>query len=96
MAKHFGVAEDVSYTCETAAHFWLLHVLARWEKFLATVQQKKTPECVKVSPAFGYSSFSSLCGRRPSCVFLSNIYVHMVLVAPEIHTRPTHSSRPYI
>ncbi|CAL8471736.1 g11278 [Coccomyxa elongata] len=47
MAKQFGVAEDVSYTCETAAHFWLLHVLARWEKFLASVRQKKTPECVK-------------------------------------------------
>ena len=38
----------MSYTCETAAHFWLLHVLARWEKFLATVAQRKTPECVKV------------------------------------------------
>ena len=24
-----------SYTCETAAHFWLLHVLAPWEKFQA-------------------------------------------------------------
>ncbi len=51
MAKQFGVAEDVSYTCETAAHFWLLHVLARWEKFQASVRQKKTPECVKVSTA---------------------------------------------
>lgn len=48
MAKQFNVAEDVSYTCETAAHFWLLHVLARWEMFLATVAQRKTPECVKV------------------------------------------------
>ena len=48
MAKQFSVAEDVSYTCETAAHFWLLHVLARWEKFLAMVAQRKTPECVKV------------------------------------------------
>ncbi|BDA47113.1 probable NFX1-type zinc finger-containing protein 1 at C-terminar half [Coccomyxa sp. Obi] len=47
MAKQFGVAEDVSYTCETAAHFWVLHVLARWEKFQASVRQKKTPECVK-------------------------------------------------
>lgn len=35
LAKLFGVAEEVAYTCETAAHFWLLHVLARWEKFLA-------------------------------------------------------------
>lgn len=38
MAKQFRVAEDASYTCETAAHFWLLHVLARWEKFLKAVK----------------------------------------------------------
>lgn len=48
LARQFGVAEDVAYTCETAAHFWLLHVLSRWEKFLAQAQQKKTPECVQV------------------------------------------------
>ncbi|DBB15126.1 TPA: hypothetical protein ACH3X3_004135 [Trebouxia sp. C0006] len=47
LARQFGVAEDVAYTCETAAHFWLLHVLSRWEKFLAQAQKKKTPECIK-------------------------------------------------
>lgn len=29
MARQFGVTEDMAYTCETAAHFWLLHVLSR-------------------------------------------------------------------
>ena len=38
MAKQLGVAEDVAYTCETAAHFWLLHILARWEKFQAELR----------------------------------------------------------
>jgi intron-binding protein aquarius len=33
MAVQFGVPADAAYTCETAAHFWLLHVLSRWEKF---------------------------------------------------------------
>ncbi|KAA6418260.1 MAG: embryo defective protein [Trebouxia sp. A1-2] len=47
LARQFGVAEDVAYTCETAAHFWLLHVLSRWEKFLAQAQKKKTPDCIK-------------------------------------------------
>merc|ERR1711935_1032507 len=28
-----GVAGDVSYTCETAGHFYLYQVLSRWEKF---------------------------------------------------------------
>ena len=48
MAKQLGVAGDVSYTCETAAHFWLLHVLAQWEKFVAVAQQQRTDACVKV------------------------------------------------
>ena len=48
MAKQMGVAGDVSYTCETAAFFWLLHVLAPWEKFVASVEQLRTSECVKV------------------------------------------------
>ena len=50
MAKLFKVAEDVAYTCETAAHFWLLHVLARWEKFLVEAKKRQnSPQSVKVS-----------------------------------------------
>jgi intron-binding protein aquarius len=30
MARQFGVVEDMAYTCETAGHFWLLHVLSRY------------------------------------------------------------------
>ena len=37
LATSLGVPEDVAYTCETAGHFWLTHVLARWEKFDAAV-----------------------------------------------------------
>ena len=51
MAKQMGVAGDVSYTCETAAHFWLLHVLSRWEKFLADAGKLRTEDCVKVGSA---------------------------------------------
>ena len=61
MAKLFNVAEDVSYTCETAAHFWLLHVLARWEKFQAAVRSRKTPECVKVRFKGSLSVLQSRC-----------------------------------
>ncbi len=35
LGKLLGVAGDSAYTCETAAHFWLLHVLSRWEAFQA-------------------------------------------------------------
>ncbi|KAL4443940.1 hypothetical protein ABPG75_011677 [Micractinium tetrahymenae] len=47
LAKMLQVSESVAYTCETAAHFWLLHVLARWEKFAAACAKARTPECVK-------------------------------------------------
>jgi intron-binding protein aquarius len=30
LALSLKVAGDVGYTCETAAHFYLFHVLARW------------------------------------------------------------------
>lgn len=30
LAISLGVVGDVGYTCETAAHFYLFHVLARW------------------------------------------------------------------
>lgn len=47
MAKQLGVAEGEVYTCETAAYFWLLHVLSRWEKFLADVRARRTPSCLQ-------------------------------------------------
>ncbi|KAL3814759.1 hypothetical protein ACJIZ3_016027 [Penstemon smallii] len=36
LARSLQLPEDVAYTCETAAYFWLLHVYSRWEQFLAT------------------------------------------------------------
>jgi intron-binding protein aquarius len=47
MAKQLGVAEGQVYTCETAAYFWLLHVLSRWEKFSADAAAQRTPTCVQ-------------------------------------------------
>ncbi|XP_024517313.1 RNA helicase aquarius [Selaginella moellendorffii] len=38
LARTLSVPDDVAYTCETAAHFWLLHVLARWEEFVAACE----------------------------------------------------------
>lgn len=33
LAVSIGLRGDEGYTCETAAHFFLYHVLARWEPF---------------------------------------------------------------
>ena len=46
LARSIAVPESVGYTCETAAHFWLLHVLARWEKFNAAAAARADPACV--------------------------------------------------
>ncbi|XP_023721856.1 RNA helicase aquarius [Cryptotermes secundus] len=34
------VTGDVAYTCETAGHFFLYHILARWERFLSRVRPR--------------------------------------------------------
>ena len=48
LARQFGVAEDVAYTCETAGHFWLMHVLSRWERFQVQVKERGTAIAVQV------------------------------------------------
>ncbi|KAG8063199.1 hypothetical protein GUJ93_ZPchr0003g18236 [Zizania palustris] len=58
MARSLHLPEDVGYTCETAAYFWLLHVYARWEQFLAAcVQNQEKPSFVK--DRFPFSEFFS-------------------------------------
>ena len=65
LARSLQVPESVAYTCETAGHFWLLHVLSRWEKFSAGAGAVKTPECVAelfpftVSLCFIWATFSN-------------------------------------
>uniref|UniRef100_A0A182U8A4 Uncharacterized protein n=1 Tax=Anopheles melas TaxID=34690 RepID=A0A182U8A4_9DIPT len=39
LQESLGVSGDVAYTCETAGHFYLYHVVARWEKFLSEFER---------------------------------------------------------
>ncbi|RLN19012.1 intron-binding protein aquarius [Panicum miliaceum] len=58
LARSLRLPEDVGYTCETAAYFWLLHVYARWEQFLAAcAQNQDKPSFVK--DRFPFSEFFS-------------------------------------
>jgi intron-binding protein aquarius len=52
LATSLGVPEDVAYTCETAGHFWLTHVLARWEKFDAAVAAARARGEAASAPSF--------------------------------------------
>jgi intron-binding protein aquarius len=47
LAKTLKVPEDAAYTCETAAYFWLLHVLSRWEEFMAACEESRDAGVVK-------------------------------------------------
>ncbi|XP_071509741.1 RNA helicase aquarius-like [Diadema antillarum] len=40
LQESLGVPGDVAYTCETAGHFFLYQVVARWEKFLSKAKPK--------------------------------------------------------
>uniref|UniRef100_A0A915IU13 Intron-binding protein aquarius n=1 Tax=Romanomermis culicivorax TaxID=13658 RepID=A0A915IU13_ROMCU len=42
MQVSLGVKGDVAYTCETAQHFYLYQIYARWEDFLNKVRTAKT------------------------------------------------------
>jgi intron-binding protein aquarius len=69
LAKGLGVAEDVAYTCETSAHFWLLHVLSRWERFSASVEKLKssndTASASGVSAHFPFHAFFADAPNQP-------------------------------
>lgn len=47
LAKTLKVPEDAAYTCETAAYFWLLHVLSRWEEFMAACEESRDAGVIK-------------------------------------------------
>lgn len=44
LQESLGVTGDVSYTCETAGHFYLYQVIAGWEKFLSTIGKEHTAQ----------------------------------------------------
>ena len=41
LQQSLRVAGDAAYTCETAGHFFMQHVLSRWEEFLSRVSPEK-------------------------------------------------------
>lgn len=61
LARTLDVPADVAYTCESAAHFWLLHVLARWEEFSAACEASQEPSVVKEK--FPFKEYFSDVGR---------------------------------
>ncbi|KAK6621554.1 hypothetical protein RUM44_001361 [Polyplax serrata] len=59
LKESLKVIGDVAYTCETAGHFYLYHVMTRWEKFMNRVKpkNKKRPPVATISDAFPFHVF---------------------------------------
>ena len=63
LARIFEVATEAAQTCETAKHFWLLHMLSRWERFVALCKADRTPALV--GEIFPFSKYFSDAPGQP-------------------------------
>ena len=63
LARIFEVATEAAQTCETAKHFWLLHVLSRWERFVSQCKADRTPALV--GQLFPFSEYFSDAPGQP-------------------------------
>ena len=55
LQESLGVQGQVSYTCETAGHFYLYQVMSRWEKYQKEIINHVAPE--KVQELFPFNKF---------------------------------------
>ena len=51
LQQSLQVTGDAAYTCETAGHFFMQHVLSRWEEFLSRVSPEKKEVSWEEGPA---------------------------------------------
>lgn len=80
LQQSLGVAGDVAYTCETAGHFFRLHILARWEEYLASVRSDKTSG-VTVEDVGRLFPFTKFFEGAPQPIFKGRSYVEDMEIA---------------
>uniref|UniRef100_A0A8B9FQP9 RNA helicase aquarius n=1 Tax=Amazona collaria TaxID=241587 RepID=A0A8B9FQP9_9PSIT len=73
LQESLGVPGDVSYTCETAGHFFLYQVMSRWEEYISKVKAKggKVPDVTDVSSFFPFHQYFA---NAPQPVFKGKSY----------------------
>ncbi|XP_074641983.1 RNA helicase aquarius-like [Tubulanus polymorphus] len=73
LSESLNIAGDVGYTCETAGHFYLYHILSRWEEYLSKVKAPsgKTGDKTKIKELFPFTKFFS---NAPQPLFKENSY----------------------
>uniref|UniRef100_A0A665WP71 RNA helicase aquarius n=1 Tax=Echeneis naucrates TaxID=173247 RepID=A0A665WP71_ECHNA len=73
LQESLDVPGDVSYTCETAGHFYLYQVISRWEEYMSKVRPKhgKKVEVEAVAACFPFHKYFS---NAPQPVFKGRSY----------------------
>ncbi|XP_006274043.1 RNA helicase aquarius [Alligator mississippiensis] len=73
LQESLGVPGDVSYTCETAGHFFLYQVMSRWEEYISKVKVKggKLPDVAEVSSFFPFHQYFA---NAPQPIFKGKSY----------------------
>ncbi|XP_075007855.1 RNA helicase aquarius isoform X3 [Calonectris borealis] len=73
LQESLGVPGDVSYTCETAGHFFLYQVMSRWEEYISKVKIKggKLPDVTDVSSFFPFHQYFA---NAPQPIFKGKSY----------------------
>jgi intron-binding protein aquarius len=70
LARTLEITDDIAYTCETAAHFWLLHVYSRWEEYLVKVDAKRKLSEADAAAAVGaLFPFTKYFASAPQPIF---------------------------
>ncbi|XP_006823851.1 RNA helicase aquarius [Saccoglossus kowalevskii] len=69
LQESLGVPGDVSYTCETAGHFFLYQVLSRWEKYTSKI--KSSRDVKNIQEDFPFEQFFS---NAPQPIFHGKSY----------------------
>lgn len=79
LQQSLDVPGDVSYTCETAGHFYLYQVLARWEVFMGTI--KSNNENLQVEHIRDNFPFSKFFANAPQPLFKQSRYEEDLAIA---------------
>nr|CAD7203408.1 unnamed protein product [Timema douglasi] len=73
LQESLDVTGDVAYTCETAGHFFLYQVLARWERFISRVRPA-SGKIVAVKTVKDEFPFHCFFDNAPKPLFKSRTY----------------------
>nr|XP_034177201.1 RNA helicase aquarius [Osmia lignaria]XP_034177203.1 RNA helicase aquarius [Osmia lignaria] len=74
LQESLNVKGDVAYTCETAGHFFMYQILARWERFEARIKQRQgnnPPPAYIIDEEFPFHKFFD---NAPKPLFKRNTF----------------------